>query len=64
MEGNITYYKIRLNLIADLFKENQIDLLQKNIDKIKDLVKGYKEFKNYPEYDPSLADFPEVFIIP
>lgn len=62
MENNIIYYKRRLELIRELFKEHQLELLQKNVGVIKAVVKEYDRFKNHREYDFLLAEFPETFI--
>jgi len=62
METNITYYKTRLELIRELFKDHKLELLQKNVGVIKTLVEKYNRFKNNKDYDILLAEFPQTFI--
>ena len=59
---NIIYYKTRLELIRELFKDHQLQLLQKNIGVIKTIVEEYNRFKNHRDYDSLLAEFPQTFI--
>jgi len=62
MENSIEYYTRRLKLIQNLFITHETKLLQENADKIEALVEGYNQFKNDPDYDAGLAEFPQVFI--
>jgi len=62
MEKPIRYYETRLKFIRELFKGHMQDLLQENADKIKMLVDGYNRFKNHPDYDSTLSEFPKVLI--
>ncbi|MDD5191539.1 MAG: hypothetical protein PHH54_02725 [Candidatus Nanoarchaeia archaeon] len=62
MEENITHYVTRLNFLRELFKEHQHALLKENEERIKELVDGYNRFKNHPDYDRVLAEFPQVLI--
>ncbi len=62
MENNITYYKTRLELVRELFKDHQLELLKKNVGVIKNLVEEYNTFRNHRDYDHILAEFPQTFI--
>lgn len=59
----IDYYNQRLEFIKTLFREHQSELLNKNSNKIKNLIDEYKFFKEDKKYKPSLAKTIELFIL-
>ena len=63
MTEDLKYYEIRLKFIRETFRQEGIDLLNKNKDKIRSLVQGYNRFKNHENYNLILAEFPETFIL-
>jgi hypothetical protein len=62
MQG-IEYYQVRLEEIIRIFKDHETDLLEKNKDKIIELIEGYKSFKGNPSYTPLLPSVVENFIL-
>ncbi len=59
----INYYAQRLEFIIQLFKAHESGLLASNREKIRELLRGYKEFKGEPSYNLSLTEAIETFIL-
>jgi len=62
LEYKFKDYEARLDLIRTLCLTNQIALIEKNKDKIRETLEGYNQFKDHPQYDRVLAKFPEFYI--
>ncbi len=64
LENNIEYYHERFDKIIELFREGEEYVLNRESNKIKSLVKEYKEnFKQNPDYLNTYVSFMEAFIL-
>ncbi len=59
----IEYYHSRLEETIVVCRLWGRDLIDKNMDVIKNLVNGYNQFKNEKGYEPSLVRAIETFIL-
>ncbi|MBS3084938.1 hypothetical protein J4411_03435 [Candidatus Pacearchaeota archaeon] len=59
----IEYYERRFGCLIRLFREHQTELLNKNSDKIEELIFKYKTFKKDIKYNPLLVGVVETFIL-
>jgi len=64
LENNIESYHERFDKIIELFREGEEYVLNRESNKIKSLVKEYKEnFKQNPDYLNTYVSFMEAFIL-
>ena len=62
-QRSINYYKRRLATIVHLFREDKLDLLNCNQDKVRKAVEGYRRFEGDQNYDSTLPLTIETFIL-